>query len=48
MIFNHSYRRSPDKLELAEQVLGGVSLTGGQLGGLSNMVRTDTALLDKR
>ena len=45
---NSLHVSKPDKLQLSDQALGGMSLTGGVLGGVSNMVRTDTAVLDKR
>ena len=40
--------RNNDKLTLPDHTVGGISLTNGKLVGLSNMVRTETAVLDKR
>ena len=40
--------RTNDKLTLPDHTVGGISLTNGKLVGLSNMVRSEAAVLDKR
>ena len=37
-----------DRIHLDDRSLAGISLTGGILTGLGNLVRTDSAVLDKR